>query len=195
MVSRDDRRRGTTLLETSMSATLLVGVVGTALSLTRESQGVVLDCMRALVDRSESNDALAELAAALSQSNGATLQIDSRPVDGDRLLLQLPLEFAGAATTWGAAGQRQGTTASLAGEFEEYRLVASERAPGKFRLVRRAVDADGAALSAEREVADGIDGADSQGEKGFAVLRDESLVRITLRVGHAVEATVRLRNP
>ncbi len=189
------KTRGTTLLETSITATLLVGVVGTALSLTRESQGVMLDCMRALAERTESSNAFDELAESIAQANGATLQIDTRPVDGDLLLLQVPVNLVGSAATWGATSLDRVTSTQWAGAFDEYRLIASQNHRTKFRLTRRPVDANGQPLAAAVDIADGIDGVDSAGHKGFTVFRDASLVRVTLRVGHAVDVTVRLRNP
>lgn len=187
-------RRGTTLLETSLTTTLLVGIVGTAFSLTRESQGVMIDCTRALVERAESSSAFEQLAEAIAQANSATLQIDPQPLDGDRLLLQVPLALAGSAATWGATSVDRAAATQWAGGFDEYTLVASQNHRQKFRLIRRPVDTAGQPLGAAIDIADGIDGVDSAGNKGFTVFRDASLVRITLRMGHAVDVTVRLRN-
>jgi hypothetical protein len=194
MTTRRSSQRGTTLLETSLSTTLLVGIVGTAFSLTRESQGVLIDCTRALVDRAESSSAFEQLAEAIAQANGTTLQIDTQPTEGDRLLLQVPLAFAGSTTTWGATSTDRALTTQWAGGFDEYTLVASQNHRQKFRLIRRPVDTAGQPLAAAIDVADGIDGVDAAGNKGFSVFRDAGLVRVTLRIGHAIDVTVRLRN-
>lgn len=174
-----NRRAGHTLLETTLSLSLLLLLAGGTLSLLRDSGEVFGESVRQAADRREVDGALASLARELEQASRTTVVIDRTAPEGDSVKFQLPLDLAGAAVTLGATLRVDGEDRPLPGATIAWKAVGGVRGP--VELHRQVIAADGVTLVADEIACPDLDFLDAAGNRGFSVQFDGRIASVTLR--------------
>ncbi len=184
MSDRPHRRRlrGHTLVETTVSAGVLMTLAGGLFSMLRDSGAMFGESVRIEQQRREVDDTLARLARELEQANGDTLIVDRSAPDGDTLRLQLPLDLTANPPTFGATTDVGGRALQHPGAQVIWTTRAASGGATR-TLVRRVIASDGQTLLAEEEVCSDLDLVRTDGTKSFIVdvPGNGSLATLTLR--------------
>lgn len=199
------RERGSTLVETVISAGVFVAVAGFTFAIVRDTSGAVSQQLDASTTRRHADDAHVLLADEVGDADPATFAIDVSDPLGDELVFQLALPEAGDGPVWGARLLADGASVDVAGAFVRYSAEQGSHGAQSCRLVRRVTDAAGAPLGGEQVVVEALEAPDDVLGKGFTATRAGNLVtlRLRLRRAHAEgagaearthEVVVRLRN-
>lgn len=179
-MDRRIRQRGHTLLETTLSAGVVVLIAGGLFSMLSDSGARFGENLRAEQQRREGDGALARFARELEQAEGATLVIDRTDPAGDLVRLRLPLDVDGPVLTFGASEEAGGRTHHHVGA-EVLWSTRSIQGRGALELVRRIVANDGVTLLAEEVVCDDLEVPAGGGARSFEVALAGRVAAVTLR--------------
>jgi len=175
--------RGTSLLEISIAAAVLIIVVGgTYATVLRAS-----DSWGAVVKTTDVQHTGRETMLRLTEEikRGANVKIDASNAHADVVSFQVPLALSGAEVVWGATKTHLITGQKLVkpGWWIQYRVVNRRLKDGSFdrMLVRRVLDGYGYPVGGDERIADHVDVA-RLGKKGFTVVRTGDLYSIRLRL-------------
>ncbi|MBL8840225.1 MAG: hypothetical protein JNL90_01715 [Planctomycetes bacterium] len=179
---RHRRCRGQSLVETTVSAGVVMVLAGGLFSMLSDSGAMFGESVRVEQQRREVDAALALLSRDLEQAAADSLVIDGSQPDGDTVRLTLPLDLAASPPTFGAIVTTDGRAVAHLGAQVEWSTRATEGRPSR-TLVRRVVAADQRTLLEEQVLCNDLDLVRTDGTKSFVVARPANgrTVELTLR--------------
>lgn len=194
------RQQGMTVVEVTVAMAFFSTLGVFVLGMMKESNDVLQTQLRVTRAQRECSSVLRTLREELEQASLATLVLDETNASHDVLTLQVPLGMNAGVVQRGARRMIAGRWQDFVDHSVQYFLVASG---ATFNLQRRLLDAAGAVVGVDEQIATGV-APPAGGLKGLDVTLAGDIISLRLQVqrndggalvSHTQQITLRIRNP